>query len=232
MADLATILDTIDVAQQQPAVTANELFDAVSQGSIFGRRARTSNALTWGYYGGRYRRQSIASGTLALTANQSDIYIVAAKATGVVSFSTATTNWNDPAYERLYWVATNASAVSDYEDHREVAFPERWAVYSYSAAHTTLIYEANSVLLHPSADTTPRTFTIDSNANVPYPIGTEIEFINETGAGTLTIAITSDTLTLSGAGSTGSRTLAADGRASARKVTSTHWYITNLGGLT
>lgn len=70
---------------------------------------------------------------------------------------------------------------------------------SQSAAYTTVLTDAGKHIYHPSADTTARTFTIDSNANVAYPIGTAITFVNDTSAGTLTIAITSDTLVLAGA---------------------------------
>lgn len=96
---------------------------------------------------------------------------------------------------------------------------------SQSAAYTTVLTDAGKHIYHPSADTTARTWTIDSNANVAYPIGTAITFINDTSAGTLTIAITSDTLVLAGAGTTGSRTLAANGIATAVKMTSTRWMI-------
>lgn len=101
---------------------------------------------------------------------------------------------------------------------------------SQSAAYTTVLADAGKHIYHPSADTTARTITIDSNANVAYPIGTALTFVNDTSAGTLTIAITSDTLVLAGAGTTGSRTLAANGVATAIKVTSTRWIIsgTNL----
>ncbi len=101
---------------------------------------------------------------------------------------------------------------------------------SKSAAYTTLLVDAQKHILHPAADTTARTFTIDSNANVAYPIGTAITFINEHSAGVLTIAITSDTMRLAGAGTTGNRTLAADGIATAIKITTTSWIIsgTNL----
>lgn len=101
---------------------------------------------------------------------------------------------------------------------------------SKSAAYTTVLADANTGLLHPSADTTARTWTIDSNANVAYPVGTVLTFVNQASAGTLTISITSDTMRLAGAGTTGSRTLAANGVATAVKVTSTEWLIngTNL----
>lgn len=101
---------------------------------------------------------------------------------------------------------------------------------SQSAAYTTVLTDGGKHILHPAADTTARTFTIDSNANVAYPIGTAITFVCEHGAGTVTIAITSDTMRLAGAGTTGSRTLTADGVATALKITSTSWIIsgTNL----
>jgi hypothetical protein len=101
---------------------------------------------------------------------------------------------------------------------------------SKSAAYTTVLADANTGLLHPSADTTARTWTIDSNTNVAYPVGTVLTFVNQASAGTLTISITSDTMRLAGAGTTGSRTLAANGVATAVKVTSTEWLIngTNL----
>lgn len=100
---------------------------------------------------------------------------------------------------------------------------------SQSTAYTTVAADSGKHLLHPSADTTARTFTIDSNANVAYPIGTAITIVNQNAAGVITIAITSDTMRLAGAGTTGSRTLAANGVATALKITSTEWIISGTG---
>lgn len=100
---------------------------------------------------------------------------------------------------------------------------------SQSAAYTTVLTDAGKHIYHPSADTSARTWTIDSNANVAYPIGTAITFVNDCSAGVITIAITSDTLVLAGAGTTGSRSLAACGVATAVKVTSTRWIINGTG---
>jgi hypothetical protein len=99
---------------------------------------------------------------------------------------------------------------------------------SQSAAYTTVAADSGKHLLHPAADTNTRTFTIDSNANVPYPVGTAITFVNETSQ-VLTIAITSDTLTLAGTTTTGSRQLAQNGIATALKVTTTKWIINGTG---
>jgi hypothetical protein len=98
---------------------------------------------------------------------------------------------------------------------------------SKSAAYTTVLGDAGKHIYHPSSDNNARTFTIDSNANVAYPVGTAITFVNEIN--TVTIAITSDTLTLCSAGTTGSRTLAANGIATALKVASTKWVISGVG---
>ncbi len=101
---------------------------------------------------------------------------------------------------------------------------------SKSAAYTLVLSDAGKHILHPSADTTARTFTIPANSAVAYPIGTAITFVNQNGAGTVTIAITTDTMRLAGAGTTGNRTLAANGVATAIKIASTEWIIsgTNL----
>lgn len=101
---------------------------------------------------------------------------------------------------------------------------------SQSAAYTLVLGDAGKHILHPSADTTARIFTIPANSSVAFPIGTAVTFVNQNSAGTITIAITTDTMRLAGAGTTGSRTLAANGVATAIKITSTEWIIsgTNL----
>lgn len=98
---------------------------------------------------------------------------------------------------------------------------------SQSANYTTVLTDRGKHIYHPTSDDNPRTFTIDSNANVAYPIGTAITFVNDQN--TVTIAITSDTLVWAEDGSTGSRTLAENGIATAIKVTSTRWIISGTG---
>ncbi len=100
---------------------------------------------------------------------------------------------------------------------------------SKSVAYTLVLTDSGKHIFHPSADTTARTFTIPANGSVAYPIGTAITFINQNGAGVVTIAITTDTMRLSPAGTTGSRTLAANGSATCVKVTSTEWLISGSG---
>jgi hypothetical protein len=76
--------------------------------------------------------------------------------------------------------------------------------------------------------TATRTITIPANGTIAMPIGASIVFIAGSGA-TVTIAITTDTMYLAGPGTTGSRTLAPFGMATAIKITSTAWIISGNG---
>ena len=98
-------------------------------------------------------------------------------------------------------------------------------INSQSADYTLVLTDAGKSIFHPASDANDRTFTIPSNSSVAYPIGTAVSFINMS-TNNLTIAITSDTMYLTAAGTTGSRTLAQYGSASAIKMTSTTWMIT------
>lgn len=95
---------------------------------------------------------------------------------------------------------------------------------SLTSSVTTVLADAGKSFDHPASDANARTVTIDSNANVAYPVGTVLCFSNMTSQA-VTIAITSDTLSWIGTGTTGSRTLAQYGQATARKIASTTWQI-------
>jgi len=132
-------------------------------------------------------------------------------------------------------LATEAEALTG-TDTSKVITPEtgkavntRLQQNSQSADYTLVIGDAGKQIFHPSADTSARTFTIPANGSVSFAVGTAVTFINQNGAGTITIAITTDTMRLAGDGSTGSRTLAANGIATAVKVTSTEWLISGTG---
>lgn len=75
---------------------------------------------------------------------------------------------------------------------------------------------------------TTLTYTIPANASVAYPVGTVLTIVN-IFAGNLSIAITTDTLTLAGTTTTGTRTLAQNGTATAVKVSATSWLISGVG---
>jgi hypothetical protein len=101
-------------------------------------------------------------------------------------------------------------------------------VNSQSADYTLVLADSGKTIFHPAADNNARTFTIPANSSVAYPVGTVLTFVN-LAAADVTIAITTDTMYLAGPGTTGSRTLAEYGIASAVKLASTDWLISGNG---
>lgn len=97
-------------------------------------------------------------------------------------------------------------------------------INSQSTAYTLVLADAGKTIYHPASDNNARTFTIPANGSVAYAVGTVLTFVN-LAAANVTIAITTDTMYLAGLGTTGSRTLAQYGIASAVKVDSTNWVI-------
>ena len=101
-------------------------------------------------------------------------------------------------------------------------------VNSQSAAYTAVLADSGKCILHPSTDANARTFTIPANGSVAYPVGTAISFVNLTSQ-VVSIAITTDTMYLAGTGTTGTRSLAIYGTATALKLDSTTWIISGAG---
>ena len=96
-----------------------------------------------------------------------------------------------------------------------------------SSNYTMVLADSGKHIYHASGDGAA-TYTIPANSSVAYPIGTAITFVN-LSATSISIAITTDTMYLSSAGTTGTRTLAQYGSATAIKVTSTNWLISGSG---
>ena len=102
--------------------------------------------------------------------------------------------------------------------------PQRIVQTSY----TCVLADASKHLYHPASDSNARTWTIPTFSLVNYGLGTVITFVNEPGAGTITI-ICSDTMWLAGTSSTSNRTLSAGGLATAMKVAQAKWVISGSG---
>jgi hypothetical protein len=96
---------------------------------------------------------------------------------------------------------------------------------SKSASYTLALGDAGK---HVYFTTTGQTLTIPANSATAFEIGTTFVVVNASAV-TTTIAITTDTLYLAGAGTTGSRTLAAFGMATIVKITATSWIISGNG---
>ena len=120
---------------------------------------------------------------------------------------------------------TTSTTLAAGNDARFATTPQN----SQSAAYTLVLADAGGQIYHPSADVTARIITIPANASVAFLIGTKIDLVNDCSAGAWTISITTDTLVLFPAGTTGSRTIAACGEATLSKVTATRWTIVGAG---
>jgi hypothetical protein len=177
MANSTTNLDLISSSQASKEVTANALFDAASPAILFGRRASTTAALTWGYYGGTIMVDgvltAIANGTVALSASTTN-YIEATRA-GVVSKNT--TGFT-PGSTPLYSVVTGASTITSYTDYR-LTNPQRTGklVLAMADANQTLTcaQAMNDILELTGALTALR------DVVVPLPVQQWIVFANTSG---------------------------------------------------
>jgi hypothetical protein len=122
--------------------------------------------------------------------------------------------------------AGQMSAIDDAGTFQTVGF--RGLVYrNVSSNYTTVLSDKDTNICNNSAS--PITITIAANASVAYPLGTTISFSTVQGGGTVTISINTDTLMLAGVGTTGSRTLASTGLATATKVANAQWLISGSG---
>lgn len=95
--------------------------------------------------------------------------------------------------------------------------------------YTCVLADAGKHIYHAAGAGSGDTYTIPANGSVAYAIGTAITFINRDTTNSVSIAITTDTLTMAVTGSTGTRTLAPYGTATAIKITSTEWLISGSG---
>lgn len=90
--------------------------------------------------------------------------------------------------------------------------------------YTLVLTDRGKHIYHASGAGAGDTYTIPANASVAFPIGAVVTFVNS-DSNAVSIAITTDTMTLAGTTSTGTRTLSQNGIATALKVTSTAWII-------
>jgi hypothetical protein len=100
-----------------------------------------------------------------------------------------------------------------------------------TGSYTMVLADSGKHIYHASG-AGAATYTIPAASSVAYPIGTAITFLN-LSATAISIAITTDTMYLSSAGTTGTRTLAQYGSATAIKVSGVSssgiWVISGSG---
>jgi hypothetical protein len=116
-------------------------------------------------------------------------------------------------------ITTNGSGTLAFSDVGYINIPQNAQTGSY----TLVLADAAKHIYHASG-AGAATYTIPANSSVAYSIGTAITFVNMSST-SISIAITSDTMYLAKDGTTGTRTLAQYGSATALKLTSTTWLI-------
>jgi hypothetical protein len=195
MSGSTSLLDLISSAQASKEVTANALFDAGSPAMLFGRRASTTAALTWGYYGGVMLvdgvSTAIANGTVALSASSTN-YVEASRAGVVSKNTTGFTAGRIP----LYKIVTGAATVTSYEDWRITPAPMtgRLALAMTDANTTLTAAQARNTILE-------LTGTLTAQRNIVLPLdaqqwtvfnnttgGFGLQFIGATGTGVVVAA--------------------------------------------
>lgn len=190
MANSTTNLASLTSNQEGKEITANELFDAASPSTIFGRNADACDALTWGYYGGRIEVDgaltTIVNSTVALSASTTNY--VEATAAGVVSKNTTGfTAGRIP----LYTIVTGSSTVSSYTDERA------WISPRY-LQHTASISVTSSDVTLTAAQARCRFIilsgTLTGNRNIIVPNSGEWVVYNGTsGAYSITVKTSAGT---------------------------------------
>lgn len=184
---MTTTLQQWSNAQANPEVTVNENFASLAHVGAYAMRPAATAGLTWAYYGGRWGGLVGADGTITLTASTTH-YITVARATGVISASTATTAWNNRRDNaRVYKLTTGASTVTAVEDHRAgpggvhgplaVLCGTATLVAGVATVSTTAVAADSNIQLTPqsaggtpgwlrvSARTAGTSFTITSSSN-------------------------------------------------------------------
>jgi len=98
---------------------------------------------------------------------------------------------------------------------------------SQNGNYNIVIGDSGKHIYHPAGQAAA-TYTIPANSNVAFTTGTAITIVNGS-ANNVSIAVTTDTMTLANSATTGTRTLTANGVATCVKVTSTSWIISGAG---
>jgi hypothetical protein len=127
---------------------------------------------------------------------------------------------NNPTFTGTAQIPDNAPSSTNYP----VGYRDAPQV-SKTTNYTLILSDASkSVLMNG----TSLTLTIPANGSVAFPVGTVILLVN-TNTTSLSVAITSDTLTLANSTTTGTRTVARNGMAVLHKISSTSWLIGGPG---
>jgi hypothetical protein len=101
-----------------PEVFVNQIADQTEWAKVYSLKHEDIDGLDIGTWGGRWSGFSVDEEEYTLT-DDADNYLVVLRADGVLSISTAATNWNATStYARVYKITTLDGAITAIEDHR------------------------------------------------------------------------------------------------------------------
>jgi len=127
---------------------------------------------------------------------------------------------NNPTFTGTVLIPDNAPSNTNYTaGYRDAPQNSKTTNYTLIASDAGKSITMNGTSL---------TLTIPANASVPFATGTVFIVVN-LNSSPLSIAITSDTLTLVNSTTTGTRTLAQNGVATCIKIGATSWLISGAG---
>ena len=162
-----------------------------------------------------------------VVANLDSTYSATIKASGqtgvtVVPGEKAIVFYNGTDYIKLSSTILSNFTVDGTTGPGYLSIPQNAQTGSYNL----VLADAGKHIFHASG-AGAATYFIPANATVAFPIGTVVSFVNMS-ATSISIAASSDTLTWSQGGGTGTRTLAQYGVANAIKVATTQWILTGI----
>lgn len=97
-------------------------------------------------------------------------------------------------------------------------------INNQNGSYTLVLEDAGKIIRNTNGQTNNRIFTVPSNTDVAFDIGTRVEMQND-GTQSLKVVVATDTLTSEAGLGTGVRTIAAAGSAILTKVTAIEWKI-------
>lgn len=163
MANSTTNLDTIQSDVVLKEGQANDLFDAASPATFFGRKALGTSGLVWAHYGGTV----MVNGTPTQTGNSS--FALTNTATNFIEVSrlgvvSANTTAFSAAAIPLYTVVCSGGVVTSYTDHRT-------GLYQFGGYTTQAMADANQPLSNVKAlcDVVECTGALTAQRNLTIP---------------------------------------------------------------
>lgn len=126
-------------------------------------------------------------------------------------------------------LTTSGNTAADWDyGYTDFSVDTRQVTQNIQAGNYTLNTTDYGKHIYHATGTAAATYTIPANSATPFEIGTAFTFVNMS-ANAVSIAITTDIMYLAGTGTTGTRTLAQFGMATALKMTATTWIISGSG---